>query len=169
MRIVLVLSIAALAGCGQIPAEDGDNSSEGEVEETADAGYEDDLIGGWSCTQKSEEGAAEIEIDYASGGRSSAQIELTFEEEGDTVEVLATGSGTWEVEGDKLTEEITKFTIIGATVDDKPVDDDDAEAYADRLEEAMVGQVSTSTIKSLDQDSLFVDSSDGPVSCDRKG
>ena len=152
MRGVLMVSIAglALAGCDQLQQ----------------GNLESDLIGSWTCSESDDEGTAKIEMQYASGGRSSAQFNMTMNDNGSTVEFTGSGSGTWELDGDKLTEEVTKFTIIGMKVNGRPVNDP---AFKQNLENAMVDQITTSTIKSVDDDSLFLKSASGPVSCSREG
>ena len=152
MRYLLVVSVAAIALAGCDKLKTGNSES--------------DLIGSWSCSQSDEEGTAKVDMEYASGGRSSAQFNMSMVDNGAKIEFTGSGSGTWELEGDKLTEEVTKFTIIGMTVNGQQINDP---AFKQNLENAMVDQITTSTVKSVDDDSLFLTSSSGPVSCSRKG
>lgn len=167
MRGLVLVSLIILAGCGDLAKVAGDaaeKSDEGKAEAKASAQREDQLIGGWSCLQRTEKGTATADVNYASGGRFSAQLEMDLEEDGSKIEMFATAAGTWELEDDKLTEEVTKLTIVNATVNGIAIEDI---AAIKRFEDSMVNQVSTSTIKTLDEENLLVTADDSSMSCDR--
>jgi hypothetical protein len=150
MRSLAILAIVVLAGCDQIKP-----------------GYsDDDLIGGWSCSVDTEGGTISGDVEYAKGGRSSAFYEIAMEEDGVAIEIVGSAAATWELDGDKLTEEVTKFSIIAMTVGFIPITDG---ALLRNSENAMVNQVTTSTIKSLDGKTLLLTSSEGETSCQRRG
>ena len=167
MRIFVISAFATLAACGNLSTNgspEADNVGSDDAATEGNGSAQADILGTWTCSQTTKEGTATGEVTYASGGRTSTQMEMTIKVEGNTVELAATGSGTWEVEGDRLTEELNKFTILGATVNKAPVTD---QSFINRFEESMEDQIITSTIKTLDDESLFVTSGDNNTTCSR--
>lgn len=167
MRAFVIFAVATLAACGNLPTVDGQKADGADPDDAATkelAFAQDDLLGSWTCSQTTKAGTGTGEVSYASGGRVSTQMEMTLEVEGSEVELSGTASGSWELKDDLLTEEVTKFTVLGATVNKVPVAD---RAFLDRLEESLEDQIVTSTIKTLDDESLFVISGDNKTTCTR--
>ena len=89
---------------------------------------------------------------------------LSVVEQGVTVEIGGTMRGTWELEGDTLTEEITRVTLVSAEANGQQIP---VSQLPPEFAEAMTESIGSSEIVSLDERQLVVRTDGIITSCDR--
>lgn len=157
MRKVMVIAVSALAlaGCDE-PQTDEPETDASEV----------GLVGSWSCAQVLKDGTALIDVQYGEGGQLSAQIESSMERDAIPIELKGATTGTWELNGDTLTETYVEYKMLDMTVNGEPMTD---AAVIQDIEQSLANRVGTSTVATLDEKILYLSNPDGAISCDRVG
>lgn len=98
--------------------------------------------GAWKCEGDMQGAKQTINTTYAADGKTSGDAHINTSQGGMALDIKLTFTGTWKLEGDQLTEQMTESKITEGTLNDQPIPDE--------LKNAMVqgmGVPQTSTMK----------------------
>ena len=127
-------------------------------------GGQGDLVGNWECKYSANGMSFESDSTYLSNGRTSGNFVMSGSDSGNQLEMSGTYTGTWDLEGDQLTETAERMTIVTFSVNGRVVNDP---ALISRFEQSMVGQSDVAEIKALTSDTFVTSSSEGTTTCSR--
>jgi hypothetical protein len=80
--------------------------------------------GTWACTTDAMGAKQTLNTTYAADGKTSGTGTIKVEQPGMAMDLKLSFTGTWKLEGDQLTEQMTDAKIVEGTMNGQPVPDE---------------------------------------------
>ena len=98
--------------------------------------------GAWKCEGEMMGAKQTLETTYAAGGKTSGKGQFVVDQPAAKMDIKLTYTGTWKLEGDQLTEQMTEPKITEATMNGQPLPEEMMSAMVQGM-----GDPQTSTMK----------------------
>jgi|GEM_PF-1684400 len=126
------------------------------------------LTGGlWECRSVSLNGDpdSDVSLDYSADGSAGIVFRLEMLLEEDLLEVIFTMTGRWSLADRVITTNAETFNMLGAWLNDEPLEDEAMSEMAAALETEMASFTGESEIAYLSEHAMVLSEPEASISC----